>query len=176
MFSLRRLFSLIGSHGIIGPHQGMESELLRARKKPLGLLCTIDARDGEVIDQTAMNRDISSLDEAVLAGILSKHVETIPPMEFWDQRTGRAHFYCQRGLEADMQKIVDFHRAVWRGEKVPALDKDCGLYFGYTDEDVRLFQSGGYGALPLWRKLLMTSTHQPRKQARVAAILPMEPP
>lgn len=169
VFSLHRLFAPLGALPLIGPHGGHEAELLLIGAKRMGLLCISHAAEQYLSDHEKHEREeVAHLDRAVEARILSKIAVPIPHPDDEPDRT--AYFYCQKGLESELRELAESHRTAWQGGGETDLPHEIGWYFGYTDADVRLFNSGGYESLPPVARQFMIHTHSWRKAARLASL------
>lgn len=171
--ALHKLFALVGSLGLVAPHDGHETKLLLSHKKPLGYLTITDCPE-QLMSPTSIRNtnDVLRLDVAVAEGKLRKCTATIPPSVDYPY-TGVAHFYCQPGLEASMHALCGFHEAFWQGLSPPTPSEPIGIMLGYTEADVDLFDYGGYGNLSWGLKSLMSYTHTLRKAARIASMQPI---
>jgi len=169
---------LVGSFGLVAPHAGVEVQLLISGCKPIGMICSIDLPTDSSLspDELQEHLERKLLDQAVTEGKLSRHITRIPPQVHWHGLGGNAYFYCQKGREADMLKLANFHLSCWKDSgAMPFLAKDVGFYFGYTKEDIRLFQNGGYDSLGPITRFLMKRTHKLRKIARIRTLLEQRP-
>ncbi len=171
---LRKVFALIGSLGIVGPHSGHEAELLLSKKKPIGYL-TVSTRPDELLspDLKKEKGDLIRLDAAVSLGNLRKCIVVIPPSLPSDYEL-TAHFYCQPQFEAEMHEVANFHEAFWTSNQLLPLSKPIGRFLGYTDRDIKLFRQGGYDSFSVIVRQLMEITHPYRKAARLASMRPLE--
>lgn len=137
----------------MAPHRGYETALLLAGVKPMGVFFLSEP-----------NEEIARLRAAVKAGHLIERVVEIGS----DGLHAKFHavFFAQPGLERELQHVAEHHEAFCAGNDPEPLDKDIGLYLGYTENDVRLFERGGLNALPLVPRLLMKATEPWRRRVR----------
>jgi len=156
--SLKNIFNnVVGNLAVIGPHFGIEAELLLAGKKPLGWLGSGVYPDELVFDDPALQAEHEGrkkLDEAVRQGKLKSmdiivHKARVNPYdvdsEFQElSKPEIVRHYCQPGKEKDMETMVAYNEKAFNGEEPPVdlLQKDIGTYLGYRDKDVKLWQNG----------------------------------
>ncbi len=176
--SLRRIFSLVGSFGLMAPYSGHEADLLLARKKPLAMFCVLNEEPGDTVTESDRKdrTDVTRLDHAVSEGRLCK-IEVPIALASWNGRSAVMHLYSLPRYIHDLREVASFQRLIWEGREQEAfLPRDIGIYLGYTQNDVDLFKDGGYESKPFVVRHLLKLTHSCRKAARLAALDSLEPP
>jgi hypothetical protein len=127
---------------VIGPHAGIEAELLLNGTKPLGWIDIVppwaDPDHPPFVKARALEQ---RLDAAVAEGRLSAIDVAVPRPHNLPGNYIYRH-YCQKGLEADLEKLATFHRFVFNGKKPEGvtLDKSFGDYLGYRQRDQKYFK------------------------------------
>lgn len=132
----------IAKAGIIGPHEGLEANLLAAGTKPVGLIAVPEHPEAtqDPIFAKSFN-DISVLDELVARGLLLKTIICGRPHGQLGS-TFLGHFYCQPHKHSDMERLARAHEAYWanRSDSDASISpEEWGILFGYTNADVTLF-------------------------------------
>jgi hypothetical protein len=151
---LKNAFNAVaGNLPVIGPHAGIEAELLLAGKKPLGWT-SVDP-DNMVFNDPQMQAEHEGrkkLDEAVRQGKLVSADVVVHTAN--DEKGNRVNLetpwlfrhYCQPGNEENLQRIVAFNTKAFNFEEPDyALleGKDIGEYLGYRSKDINLWYKGG---------------------------------
>ncbi|MEZ0260220.1 MAG: hypothetical protein ACAH80_04380 [Alphaproteobacteria bacterium] len=140
---------------MIGPHAGIEAELLLNGTKRLGWIDIVppwaDANHPPFVKARALEQ---RLDEAVAEGRLSAIDVTVPRPNNLPGNYIYRH-YCQKGLEADLEKVAAFNSFAFN-RKSPegvTLDKSFGDYLGYRKRDQLYWKYSGDIARHLPRTL-----------------------
>ncbi len=153
---LKNVFnSVAGSFPVIGPHDGIEAELMLAGKKPLTWSPVIPAEAYEGLTpkmlEGTLAGDFMKLEEGVRQGKL-KSMDVVVH-RYRDFATGEIknnlkpeiyRHYCQPGKEEDMKRMAAFNQKLFNFEEpdYSLLQKDIGTYLGYRDKDVQLWSRG----------------------------------
>lgn len=171
----RYIFKSIAELPLIGPDGEYEADLLIHGSKPIGLFVDKTPPQGVLEDVSPImdkiRADIFRLDNEVLSGNLSKCSYTSIDN---DGMHCRWNYYCQPGLENDMNLLAEQIRADNEGhEPAIPLSKDHGHYFGYKPADIRVFQNGGYESAPPIIRSFLEASHCFRLKCRVSDKLNM---
>lgn len=122
---------------VIGPHAGIEAELLLNGTKPLGWIDIVpDWADQEHPENKKKLALEKRLDAAVAEGRLSAIDVAVPRPNDLPGHYIYRH-YCQKGREADLEKVAAFNSFVFNRKKPEGveLDKSFGEYLGYRKRD-----------------------------------------
>jgi hypothetical protein len=167
-------FSKIAANtAIIGPHKDKEVELILAGVKPIAFIA-IDQEELKSSDKLtlASAADVQQLDAYVRAHRLLKR--EIVPSESSVMSNHVGHFYCQPEHGAEMNLLAENYLAWWNGTPVselPALPRQEGLMFGYTEWDVDLFMGGGWRKGNFLVRSFMNATNGIRRRCRQQVLL-----
>ncbi len=116
---------------VIGPHAGIDAELMLAGKKPICILPVFEYNPNEEFIYKKRNYDRLRLDKAVEEGQL---VSTDRFIQGGDQRNDfTMRFYAQPHKEQEMKEFADNYL------NFEKLKKDHGRYLGYRRRDVMLW-------------------------------------
>jgi hypothetical protein len=130
---------------MVGPHSDIEGELLLNGTKPLGWISILPDTADPNHPPFIKEREVQArLDAAVEEGRLSSKDVTYR-LRGPDGKPGPREYvsrhYCQKGLEADLEKMVAFNQAAFNGQRTDAkLDKSFGDYLGYRQRDQEFFK------------------------------------
>jgi hypothetical protein len=176
MTILSKIFDLVSRPGIMGPHADVEADLLIAGIKPVGYLAVIEEDPPDPLFED-ITEQIKRLDEEVNKGNLLSTGFTVENFTWPNGCSARvnAYFYCQPDKEAEMKIVSDNSEKYWRQGIDEDLPEDSGKYLGYTDNDIELFNNGGYDALNPIQSYIMKRTHDLRKNARIKQLLNDKP-
>jgi len=135
--SLKR--AILAAFPVVGPHTGIESDLMLSGQKPL---TWIYANSSDKLPETIESRAQKRLDEAVSQGkLIAMDVE----QRYSDNLEDVAIFrhYAQPDQKRNLERVAAFNRCAFNGEDCTEaeahLNQDLGAYLGYRRRDILLF-------------------------------------
>jgi hypothetical protein len=172
--SLKRSF--LAAFPVVGPHAGVESELLLAGKKPLGW--TLVAPDDTQFKDPRMQKDHQGrmlLDRAVASGnLIAIDVEQRNKHAPAEESVIVLRHYAQLGQEQNLRRVSEFNKRAFNGLNISDadLDQDMGHYLGYRRRDIFLFNHVAQsGLLPGCIKRIILYFNAACQKARREALL-----
>ena len=151
---------------IIGPHVGLEVELLLAGKKPVAVFAfpTTPHSDAEIEYREIIMRQTQCLDRAAQRGQLQTCAGTVQAHDYDSGSETMFVFYCQPKFAAEMIRLS---RHCLRKDNSYLSPSEVGGILGYLPADTWLFQKGGYASLGPFISDLARKSHDYRVRCRL---------